>query len=408
MRAERVDAAGVSEAHAAAALAGAALRERPAPELWEALGAALELLRSPGSEVRWRWEAALPRVTGFSPEVVRSGLGSALEPWSAGAFRALCEDELGDGIRGASTTAVVLGGALPMPTLLALLGPLALASGVVARPGRHDPVTAGFVVEALAAVDPGLAQAVQLVSFDRADDAALARLVDAECVSATGSDAAVTAIGGRLDARVRWLPHGHRVSVAVVSADASDADLEALVRDTCAWDQLGCLSPIAAFVLGAARVPDDVLEGIANAFARLSKSLPRGRIPAEEAVAWSAARDTAEMRAAASDVALRAADDGTWAITAEPDAVLRSDPRYRFLRLHPLPEVADLGPALAPLAGHLAAVGLGELARDEVPAVAAARGAGASRACPLGTMQAPELGWRRDHRTVLSSLAPTA
>ncbi len=115
--------------------AGTLLRQRRAADVFETLGTVLDGFRDPSSPWRKSLEAELPAATGFTSEVVRAGLDLALDGWDHDALHALAEAELGRDthlIAGFDTTAVLLGGSLPTPTMLALLTPLALRSPVLA------------------------------------------------------------------------------------------------------------------------------------------------------------------------------------------------------------------------------------------------------------------------------------
>ena len=203
--------------------------------------------------------------------------------------------------------------------------------------------------------------------------------------------------------------HGHRLSVAVLGEaalegqDLADA-AAALALDVALWDQQGCLSPVALYVLGAERVPDALVSALAEAFAAAASRWPRGRTLPDATARFAVERDTAELRAAAgADV--RVARGRDFALVAEPDAAFRGSPLHRFLRIHPAPDVAALLGALTPLGPHLAAVGvagLGPLAGRLEPQLAAL---GAARICPLGVLQAPPLDWCHDGPGVLLPLA---
>jgi hypothetical protein len=394
--------------------AGEALRRRPRAERVQALGRALERLRAPGSAERTRLERELPEASGFSPAVVREGLARALAPFSAAALDALVERELG-GLgkqrlaTGFPLTAVLLGGGVPTPALPALAAPLALGSPVLARTSSHDRVTARVFAAALAEEDAELAAALALVSFPSDDDAALAELLAAPCVAAFGSDETMATIAGKLGPAQRFVRHGHRLSVAVLGEEAlsgrglADA-AAALALDVALWDQQGCLSPVAAYALGAERVPDEVLAGLEAGFAEAAARWPRGRTAADATARFGVERDTAELRAAAgADV--RVARGAGYVLVAEPDAAFRGSPLHRFLRIHPAPDPERLLAALAPLGPRLAAVGvagLGPHAGRLEPELAAL---GAARICPLGALQAPPLDWCHDQSGVLLPIA---
>jgi len=412
----------VGEARARLRAAGAELRRRPAAEVLELLARVLERWRDPASQPRRALEAELPRATGFSPAMVREGVERGLAPWSGEALGALVERELGgldaldalegrarELVHGFELTAVVLAGAIPMPALLEILAPLVLRSPVLVKASAHDPVTPALVARSLVDADPELGRCVEVVRFP-GDAPAFAdcaeALCEADCVAATGSDAAVAALGARVRPPRRFVGHGHRLSVACVGPGAlagpAVSDLaRRLALDTASWDQLGCLSPVAVWVVGR---PVDALrlgETLAEALAAAESRWPRGRVPGEAAARAAEQRSLAQMREA------RVWTDGKarWTLVCEPDAVLRPAPLFRFLRIHPVADEDELLDALRPLAPHLACAAI-EGFGPRAGGLATALGAlGASRVCRPGEMQSPPLDWPRDGLGVLAPLA---
>ena len=403
-------------------LRGETLRRQPRGERVQVLGRVLERLRARDSEERRRLEQELPAATGFAAATVREGLACALEPFSASALEAVVERELGGarshepGARpferranGFDVTAVVLGGGVPTPALLALAAPLLLGSPVLARCSSHDPVTAHVFAAALAAEAPALARCLELVSFPSDDAAALGELLAAPCVVAFGSDETMASLAARMAPTQRFVRHGHRLSVAVLGPGAQRGPAlaraaAAVARDVALWDQLGCLSPVALYVLGVERVPDAVLAALVTAFEDAAQRWPRGRVPAQASARIAAERDTAELRAAAgADVRIRGGRDFT--LVAEPGAEFRGSLLYRLLRLHPVATAAQLLTALAPLGPHLAGVGVAGLGSPAGALAADLAALGAARICSLGTLQAPPLGWCHDQPGVLLPLA---
>lgn len=370
------------------------LRERDPDEILEAVGDVLETWRDPASAARQRLARELPTATGFSRPVVEHGLALALEPWTREALRDLRDREAGAEAVGFGTTAVLLAGAIPMPTLLALLGPLLLRSGVVARPASRDPLTVRVAAESVRARDRELWDALALVDFGHHDHEALAAFLSADCVVATGSDATVAAVAGQT--RGTLVSRGHRLSLAVIGEDADlEAASNALAVDVALWDQLGCLSPIAAYVVGEPAATRRTAKALADALERTEEALPRGVVPTEAAAQISHERAEAELRGAAGGaVSLHTGD--TWTVVAEADARPRPAPLHRFVRVHPVPDVGTLADALAPYSAHLAAIGC---AGATLPSPY-----GASRICPLGQMQAPPLSWQQDGIGILKPL----
>jgi len=389
------------------------LRRRPQAEVVAALGAVLDRLSDSGSPERLQLLQQLPEASGFSRPVVEAGLERALSGWTSGALDALVGAELGGKsriARGFPLTSVLLGGALPSPTIIAMLAPLALRSAVLVRPASRDPVTPRIVFDALRAANPTFGRAVEIVPFEHDDAGAMAVFQVADCVVASGSDEAMRAVARTVEPPKRLVCYGHRVSVAVIGPEARkgpplEIAAAALAEDVALWDQLGCLSPVAVWLLGEREVSGEVLDSFENAFARLEKRWPRGRLDPHDAAAWSEARGTAEMRAAAGEARLRGNPGAPYALVAERDPAYRGSPLHRFLRIHPAPTRRELEEALEPLAPHLATVGVAGLGAEGPGLIDSFASLGASRICPLGTMQAPPLAWCHDGQPVLLPMA---
>ncbi|HEY8495167.1 MAG TPA: acyl-CoA reductase [Myxococcota bacterium] len=392
--------------------AGEALRARTPAEIHAALADVLDAWRAPGSPWQAELVERLPACTGFSPETVRRGLALGLAPWSGEALHALVASELGgaDALephgsgfwRGFPTTAVVLAGAIPLPTVPAIVAPLALGSPVLVKPSAHDPVTARLLARALGERMPELGAAVAVVEVRRDDDEALDALCAADCVVATGSDEAVAALGARVRGPRRFVAHGHRVSVALIGEPATRGGellrtARGVALDVALWDQLGCLSPIAAYVLGERRAAERFAEALAAALAALERRMPRGRVEPAAAAAIARERAEAEMRAAAGEPVVVHAGPGTsWTVVCEPGAQARPAPLHRFVRVH-----AVGGDELV---GALRALPLAGVATAGVPFAAGLAG-DASRVCLPGRLQTPPLAWPRGGLGVLTSIA---
>ena len=402
--------------------AGVKLRRRPARDTLASLARVLELWRDPGSPWRRRLEAELPGVTGFSAANVREGLARGLAPWNGEALLALARAELGDPARvdaasssmlsGFDVTAVVLAGSIPQPTLVALLAPLVLRSPVLAKPASRDPVTPALVAASIAAVDAELGRCIAIASFGSHDEACLGALLEADCVAATGSDASIAALAARVRPPRRFIPSGHRLSVAALgpealAGDALAAAAEAIALDVALWDQLGCLSPLAVYAVGGSdTAPDRLAERLAQALEALERRLPRGKPETAAAAAFRVECDAAELRAAAGErVRLFGGARQRFAVVRESDAGLRPAPLHRFVRVHPVGDTPALLAALRPLAPHLAGVALAGFGGGADTVARGLADLGASRLCRPGELQAPPLAWRHENRPVLLPFA---
>jgi hypothetical protein len=405
--------------------AGAELRRRPVRETLDALAAVLDGWRANDSP--WRRDLALelPGATGFSAPVVAEGLRLGLDSWSGEKLLELVARELGPVgrldsaapgmVSGFDTTALFLAGAIPMPTLLALIAPLALRSPVLAKVASRDPVTPRQVARSIAECDALLGECVACVEFARDDGGSSDALLAADCIVATGSDATVAAIGARVAPPRRLVAYGHRLSVAAIGSAALRGQglcevTARLALDVALWDQLGCLSPVVAYVVAAGDAAADTFaEALAQALEDVEVRLPRGAVGKAEAARIAQERSGAEMRAAAgARVAVHAGEASRWTVVREDAPALRPAPLHRFVRVLPVRDGAALIDALAPLGPHLAAAALEGFEGETAALARRLAELGASRICALGAMQCPPLAWRHDNRGVLTPLARLA
>ncbi len=379
----------------------AELRARPLGARIDATTGFFERFVSAASGWRDALSRALPEATGLHPATVRAGLELACEGWDPEDWRRAAHDELCPETEAGPTApsgfAVVLGGTLPMPALTGILGPLTLGAGVLARPGSQDPVTASLASGWLDEIDPTLGGSVAVVEIGRADGEALDEFLSSGAVSLTGSDEAIAALRARVPARTRVVAFGHRFALAALGPEAPlGAAAESLAHDVAHWDQLGCLSPVACFVVS--RDParcDAFAEALAGALARRQGEWPRGAVAPEVAEEIVRERAEAEMRAAAGlRVSLLASRATDWTVVREDDARMRPAPLHRFVRVHPVADGAALLDAWRPVGAQLSGVGLEGFAEAEALA-ARLVSLGASRVCPFGRMQSPPLSWDR-------------
>jgi hypothetical protein len=402
--------------------AGAKLRRRPAREVHAALARVFELFASPDSKWRRRLEQELPGATGFGLENVREGLARGLARFRGEHFLELVRTELGDPERldgapgtllsGFETTAVVLAGSIPQPSLLALLAPLALRSPVLAKPASRDPVTAPLVAGALAEVDEGLGRCLAIARFGSSDQACLRALLEADCITATGSDASIAALAALVQPPRRFIPSGHRLSLAALGPEAlRGAELEqaagGIALDAALWDQQGCQSPLAVYAVGGDReAPDRLAEGLAAALTSLELRIPRGAQETASAAAFRQECDGAELRTAANRaVRLLGGPEKRWAVVRESDAAPRPAPLQRFLRVHPVENAERLLVALRPYALHLSGIALAGFGAGQDGLARGLAELGASRLCRPGELQSPPLAWRQEGRPLLLPLA---
>lgn len=395
--------------------ARAALQRMPLAERLAAVSHTLALWTAVDSPFRRELAEALGAATPFHPQTVAEGLESALRAWDPERFLACCHEELAPVVsepaarRGQRAiapfdwTAVLAGGTIPMPTLLSGLLPLVGGSPVLLRETSKDPVSGSLLKRSLARVHPDLARAFEPIAFPIEDEAALAPLLEAPCVVATGSDETISQIGRRLRPTQRFVAYGHRFSIAILGGggvrDPEQLAVLAtnLALDVARWDQSGCLSPAMVYLLDVA--PEDrrrLATALADALERIARALPRGEVPMEARAMQVQQRDEARMRAA-SGRDLLVLDRASALVILEDEIRARPAPLHRFLRLLPAANLPELLRALEPFRGQLSSVALAGLDPEQSEALASTLAAlGISRITRPGRLQTPPVDWPHD------------
>jgi len=400
-------------------LAGEWLRAQPHAEVLERLTQWFDLWSDGDSKWRRELQSRLADTSGFAPEMLRAGLDLGLSDWTGAALRELVRQELDSQLRDErqqlapfALTSVLLAGTIPMPNLLQCVVPLLLQSPVLVKSSARDTVTAELAARSLAELDPDLGRCIEVVNFQREDRECTASLLEADCVVASGSDETMREIGGQLAIQQRFVAYGHRVSLALVGpgapASGTDGDVEsladALSRDIGLWDQLGCLSPVAIYVVDPdpdAALADRLAEALHHALAQRQREWPRGDVEPGVAATIRRERAEAEMRRAGGPgeagqhdersqerVVLYESDATHHTVVRECDASWRPAPLHRFVRLHPVRDLEALQAALEELAPHISAVATAgfDAERDEGAFAGGLgpllRGLGVSRVCP--------------------------
>ena len=216
------------------------------------------------------------------------------------------------------------------------------------------------------------------------------------------------AIASRLRPDQRFVAYGHRVSVAVLGPETSsdrDAIARGLALDVARWDQTGCLSPIAGYLVGLGDEDCSAFaRAVADALESLSKTMPRGELPVSARALLSSERADARMRSASGRAMLFESRDAV--VVLESGASARPAPLHRFLRLVPLPSLAAIPSALVELGAPLSNVAVAGFASSERAGLdRILEQLGASRITAPGRLQTPPIDWPRDGLPLFTPLA---
>ena len=395
--------------------AGKALADWPVERRLDAVADVLTTWTQADSPFRRELATSFAEASPFSLGTISEGLDAALRAWDPARLVECARRELAPVLQSKNLrlaeyecTAVLAGGALPMPTLLSALLPLIVGSPVLLRESSKDRVTASLVSRSLAARDERLANAFAFVDFPSSDKNALSAFLSAPCVVATGSDATLASVASRLTQQQRFVGYGHRFSIGIIGASHAH-ELERYARefaiDVARWDQSGCLSPVVVYLVGLsledqmrfASVCSEALEALAG-------EMPRGAPSSEGRAIEGTERAEAEMRSASGRGALFAGQSST--VVLEADFQPRPAPLNRFLRLMPIATLPELDSALNPFTGMLSNVAVAGLLDEQISEIRRLTFRhGVSRITEPGKLQTPPVDWPHDGLPLLTPLS---
>jgi len=409
----------------------AALAERDAAELADALGRIGERFLDPGDPLRREALALLPASSGLSAEMATEVLDGMAADWTGPRLGALLESELGDAtvldafvrrqgdasVPGSRVMAVgpslcvqIVAGSVPGVGVTALLRSLLVKGPTLLKPGRGDTVLPRLFARGLAEADRALAAALAVVYW-RGGNPALesAALAFADVVTAYGSDGTVADLRSRAPVTARFVPYHHRVSVGVVGREAlTDAAAPRTAADVARavalFDQRGCVSPQLLYVEeGGECSCAGFAEALGVALSDLERTLPTGPLDGAAASALHQARGVAELTAGSegSHARSRIIHGGAapWTVlleTSPEGAPGRFPPVGRVARVRPVARLDALPALLAPLSPHLQTVGVAGLGARLDDFARALGQLGAVRVAPFSAVPFPPPWWHHD------------
>ncbi len=398
------------------------LARLPVAEIVEILDRAIGLWLEAGSPWLDAASRRIAAATPYSEAMVRLGITRLLEGCRKDALLALLVTELGDpavldtfrprpGTRGShralgpAVTTHIFSGNVPGLPAISLIHGLLVKSACLGKPASEEPVFPALFARSLAAVDPKLAASVAILPWAGGDIAVeAAAFAASEVVIAYGSDAAIESIRARVPPGVRFVGHGHRLSLAVIGRetlayDSVESLAERLAYDVSLFDQQGCVSPHVVYVeRGGTIAPQEFAESLAQAMAAFERDMPRGRLSVEETSAIQQARTEAELRELREEPVRLFASPGrtAWTVIYEDDPAFVPSCLNRVVRVKPLVDLAELPNLLRPVSRHLQTVGTA-LSRERRDRLADALAPlGVCRVCPIGEMPHPPLYWHHD------------
>lgn len=371
-----------------------------------------------------------PAAAGFSRATLERGLDGFFRQLTPENFQALLAQEFGDarrldGFVGAAgekkSMAVapellvhICAGNIPNPTLMSLTQGLLLRSAQFVKCASGASLLPRLFAHSLHEADRHLGGCVEIAEWPGGSGALEEVLfAEADCVTATGSDATLAAIRAQLPVAQRFVGYGHRVSFAFVTGEVlSGPGVTQLVAraaaDVTAWDQQGCLSPHVIYVEDKGLVSAmKFAELLAAELERREATEPRGAIAVAEAAAIATRREVYELRAAHDPEATRvwrSAESTAWTVVFENGPRFQASCLNRFIYVKTARDLADVLQNADAGRGKVSTVGLAATEGRALKLAAELARWGATRICLLGEMQNPPLTWRHDGRPALGDL----
>lgn len=405
------------------------LKQMPVSQIIAAIDRAVARLLDAQDPYRRELDRLLPLISGFDAEMVRLGLNAYLKTFRAPQLqRFVAEDfanpklldEFQPVVKGGLARALgpellvhVWAGNVPGLPLWSLVCGLLVKAPSIGKVASAEPLFAAVFARLLAEVEPRLAGALAIVWFKGGDvESERALFTEADTVLAYGGNDTLAALRAQVPVSTRFLPHGHKLSVGLVSAAALDvghapAVARAAALDVVRYEQQGCYSPHTFYVARGGRVtPREFAQQLAGELAALQHKFARRPLTLEEAASVAGWRQAQELKGYAGQAVELVGDaQAAWCVAyAEPASELQPCALNRTVQVQAVDTLADAVPLLAEHRAYLQTVGLAA-APQELPALAELLAqAGATRLCALGQMTAPEAGWHHDGRYSLLDL----
>ncbi|MBM3882716.1 MAG: hypothetical protein FJ387_23840 [Verrucomicrobia bacterium] len=409
------------------------LAERSSAELVGVLSALAQNWLDPTDSFRRLALEADPAATGFPPEVLAAGLDAFFEALSSEALEALILQDLGQlaqldrltpvelpGLsprlamaRGPALLVHVAAGNLPAPALSSLVLGLLVRSAQFMKCASGSSLLPRLFAHSLHEVEPKLGACLEIAEWPggtAALDGAL--LAQADCVTATGEDATLSALRAQLPVGVRFLSYGHRVSFGYVAQESLNPHglpktVAAAAQDVVAWNQRGCLSPQVFYVeTGGRNSPEQFAQALATELEACERTQPRGPVSLEAAAAIATRRTFYEVRAAHScDTCLWSSPGSTaWTVVYENEPRFMPSCANRFIYVKAVPDLEHALKGAEAIQAIVTTVGLAAQGQKAQELAWRLARWGVPRICPLGRMQKPPLTWRHDGRPSLGDL----
>lgn len=403
------------------------LQSMTVSDIVQVLDRAVARLLDTQDPYRQKAERLLPLVTGYDAEMVRLGLTGYLKTFRQPQLQRFLVEDFGNPLLldafqpratggftrayGAELSVHVWAGNVPGLPLWSLISSLLVKSGTVGKLASAEPLFAGWFAQLLVEVEPALADCLAVVWWKGGDEAQeKAFFRQADVVLAYGGNTSLEKMRDLVPITTRFLPHGHKLSLGMVSRQALDArqalkTAQLAAHDVMRYDQQGCYSPHLFYVERGGKIsPEDFSRYLANELACFEQKYPRRELTLTETVSLAQWRQTEELKSV-SVSGMDVSGEGGWTVVY-CDALQELAPSGldRTVRVVAVADLAQVIPLITPHRTLLQTVGLAAAPRELFALANLLGAAGVTRICAVGQMTAPQAGWHHDGRFSLLDL----
>ena len=380
-------------------------------------------------EDRKRLDTLLPIATGMDATMLRHNFSQYLQTFRAlQLHRFISEDfanpkildEFQPRITGGWTKAVgaelithIWAGNVPGLPLWSLISGLLAKAGTVGKVSSAEPICASIFAKILADIEPRLAGCLSIVWWPNEDTQITSQLFQqSDIVLAYGGNSALSAIQKQVPVTTRFLPHGHKLSFAMVSTSALSVARSKRIAvqaalDIARYEQQGCYSPQMFYVERGAQVsPQEFAQSLASELSALAHKYPRAPFSLEEASQIANWRESHEFAMLQNSTVQVMGDkkDAFVVVYSDVPLPLNPSPLNRCVTVVAVNSLIDVMNLLKHQRPYLQTAGLATDPETLLQLGDALAQAGVTRICAIGEMTSPAAGWHHDGRFSLSDL----
>jgi len=374
------------------------LRKRTVDSIVESLTRAAQLWLEDRAPYLMMALDVVPRITGYSREVIARQLRHLLEQITPENLKGLAPSHVQNKQSKFSLVTQFCAGNIPGLGIEAIIYPLLARVPTFIKPSSDEPLLAAMFARTLEEIDRALAASIAVVWWEGGNIELEQRACQAaDVVIVTGDDETIQALRELAPPTARFIAHPHKVSIGLVGRDfLTPATAAAIAHDVALFDQQGCLSPQVIFIESNSSSDAERFAGLVHAaLEEVGGELPMGEASVAEKVRLQQTLATLQMTGALilrtsgmpfRSVILQDAGDRLCLTLNVRGGVF-------LCRADDLSQVIE---QLKPLSQKLQCAGVAMSAEQLANLTPLLYTLGVCRVCPLGEMQRPPLGWHAD------------